>query len=70
MTTALPAVPRYGVGSVVTYIDRQKRPQVGKVQRIEALWVTGLPSLTYVVTHPSSRISTMRVPASEVQGDG
>lgn len=65
----LPAVPRYGLGSRIAYIDRQKREQKGTVIRIEALWVIGTPQITYVVTHPSSRISTMRVPATEVQGD-
>lgn len=70
--TPHPAIPRYGIGERVLYVDRHGRAQAGEVLRVEAKWGgyrhNGLPSITYTVAHPSYLSGRMYVGASDIQG--
>lgn len=50
-------VPTFRVGDTVTYRDRQERPQIGKIKRIEGHWdrANEPPYFVYTVEHPTYR---------------
>lgn len=51
-----PADPKYGLGEVVRYVDRQQRIQRGEVLAVEASWRwSDDPLIIYTLHHPSYR---------------
>ncbi len=54
--SAISAAPRFDVGDVVTYRDRQDRVQTGEVAAVEASWRWGrarTPLIVYTLRHPT-----------------
>ena len=72
VTIPQPAIPRYGIGERVLYVDRHGRAQAGAVLRVEAKWGgyrrNGLPSITYTVDHPSYLNGRTYVGDTDIQG--
>lgn len=54
MSKAKSLQPKFNVGEMVNYTDRQGRKQSGKVRHIEGKWTSfGSAYLIYTVQHPS-----------------
>lgn len=69
---AEPAIPRFSVGQMVQYRDRQNRLCVGKVLSIEAKWpkwsrqANKNPLITMAVEHPTYRDRRIYINQDEV----
>ena len=61
--------PKFNVGEIVNYTDRQGRKQSGKVRHIEGKWTTfGSAYLIYTVQHPSYRNGQMHCSEDVIEG--
>ncbi|ENH9853765.1 hypothetical protein ABXH80_004114 [Salmonella enterica] len=61
--------PKFNVGEVVNYTDRQGRKQSGKVRRIEGKWTAfGSAYLIYTLQHPSYRNGQMHCGEDVIEG--
>ena len=68
MTHAATITPRYSIGEMVSYTDRNGREQMGRVKRIEAKWYERHTSLTYTVEHPSYHNNRAIIGAADING--
>ncbi|EOG5202062.1 hypothetical protein IDR97_004107 [Salmonella enterica subsp. enterica serovar Thompson] len=61
--------PKFNVGEVVNYTDRQGRRQRGKVRSIEGKWTAfGSAYLIYTLQHPSYRNGQMHCGEDVIEG--
>lgn len=67
------ADPKFDVGDVVNYVDRQDRPQVGRIRRIEASWSwkpDREPLITYTIEHPTYRNQHIHIGREKITTGG
>ena len=71
------AVPKYNVGDIVAYVDRQGRSQQGRVYEITAKWtfwghqgdkIINKPYMTYRLQHPTYRNGAFETSESTIVG--
>ncbi|EDQ4670296.1 hypothetical protein C3U35_004392 [Salmonella enterica subsp. enterica serovar Oranienburg] len=61
--------PKFNVGEVVNYTDRQGRKQSGRVRHIEGKWTAfGSAYLIYTLQHPSYRNGQMHCGEDVIEG--
>ena len=69
MSKAKSLQPKFNIGEMVNYTDRQGRQQGGKVRHMEGKWTAfGSASLIYPVQHPSYRNGQMHCGEDVIEG--